>query len=243
MCVNVAGNNSLRSRKNSTTHQRNIFAEIVFEMCGTSVTSLKAYLADINLHREKGVAQALDAELQKLKDSESEKIRRVVLETERVRLEAEKAMADAKLKSKTERLEREQKSLEVKLAAEKAEADEKAKVEAEDRALKTEMSKVKKLLYIFMAKTNKQFRSDGYMELTAEPTAISLTALSAYGALKPGNEGNYKLKQAMTAMADKDDRPQPPIDVFAFDHSNAIPVQNLLIKHGDAMVRAGLLVS
>ena len=103
------------------------------------------------------------------------------------------------------------------------------------------MDKVEKLLYQFTTKTHKQLKPDGYFDLTAEPTAISLKALIAYGALKPGQDGNFKLKQAMGVMAEKGDRPESPIDVAAFDHSNAIPVQNLLIKHGDAMVRAGLL--
>ena len=117
----------------------------------------------------------------------------------------------------------------------------KAKITAEDRALKADMDKVQKLLYQFTTKTNKQLKPDGYFDLTAEPTAISLKALHAYGALKPGEGGNFKLKNVLGFMAQNGDRPQPPIDVAAFDHSNAIPVQNLLIKHGDAMVRAGLL--
>ena len=204
-------------------------------------TTLKTFIAEVNLDAEVGAATALEAELKKIRTEESEKIRRIVLETEKVKLAAEKQMAEDKLKAETERLEREKNELDAALAAEKAEADTKAKLLAEDRALKADMSKVEKLLYQFTTKTNKQLKPDGYFDLTAEPTAISLKALYAYGALKPGEGGNFKLKNVLGFMAKNGDRPQPPIDVAAFDHSNAIPVQNLLIKHGDAMVRAGML--
>jgi hypothetical protein len=203
--------------------------------------TLREYLVDATLAVETESAKALEAELQKLRAEESEKIRRIVLETEKAKLAAEKLMAEERLKAQAERLERERRELADSLAAENKAAEENEKITAEDRALKNDMSQIKKLLYQFTTKTHKQLKPDGYFELTSEPTAISLKALIAYGALTPGNEGNFKLKQAMGMMADKNDRPQPPINVFAFDHSNAIPVQNLLIKHGDAMVRAGLL--
>lgn len=203
--------------------------------------TLKTYIAEVNLDDEVGAATALEAELKKIRTEESEKIRRIVLETEKATLAAEKQMAEDKRKAETERLEREKSELAAALAAEKADAEAKAKILSEDRALKADMDKVQKLLYQFTTKTNKQLKSDGYFDLTAEPTPISLKALNAYGALKPGESGNFKLKSVMGYMAQNDDRPQPPIDIAAFDHSNAIPVQNLLIKHGDAMVRAGLL--
>ncbi len=204
-------------------------------------TTLRTFIAESSLKAEVSAATALEAELQKLRSEESEKIRRIVLETEKAKLAAEKQMAEDLLKAQTEKFDREKREQDALLAAEKADAEEKEKIKAEDRALKSDMAKVEKLLYQFTTKTNKQLKPDGYFDLTAEPTAISLKALIAYGALKPGEGGNFKLKNVLGFMAQNGDRPQPPIDVAAFDHSNAIPIQNLLIKHGDAMVRAGLL--
>ena len=204
-------------------------------------TTLKTFIAEVNLDAEVGAAKALDAELKKIQSEGAEKIRRIVLEAEKTKQAADEQKAEANRKAESERFDREQNELAAALAAEKAEADLKAKITAEDRALKADMDKVQKLLYQFTTKTNKQLKPDGYFDLTAEPTAISLKALHAYGALKPGEGGNFKLKNVLGFMAQNGDRPQPPIDVAAFDHSNAIPVQNLLIKHGDAMVRAGLL--
>jgi hypothetical protein len=204
-------------------------------------TPLRTYIAEANLDTEVDAATASQAELKRIKTDETEKIRRIVIETEKEELAAEKRMAEAKAVAVAARLAREQAELEAALRAEKEEAELKAKILKEDRALEADMDEVRKLLYQFTTKTHKQLKPDGYFDLTSEPTAISLKALIAYGALKPGNAGNFKLKQAMGMMSEKDDRPQPPINVFEFDHSNAIPIQNLLIKHGDAMVRAGLL--
>jgi hypothetical protein len=53
----------------------------------------------------------LEAELKKIRTEESEKIRRIVLETEKAKLAAEKQMAEDKLKAETERLEREKSEL------------------------------------------------------------------------------------------------------------------------------------
>jgi hypothetical protein len=204
-------------------------------------TTLRTFIAESSLKAEVSAATALEAELQKLRSEESEKIRRIVLETEKAKLAAEMQMAEDRLKAQAEQLEMEKREQDNALAAQKADAEAKAKIVAEDRALKSEMRNVNKLLYQFVAKTNKQLKSNGYLDLSTEPTAISLSALTAYGALKPGNDGALKLKGVLALMAQNGDRPQPPIDVAAFDHSNAIPIQNLLIKHGDAMVRAGLL--
>ncbi len=204
-------------------------------------TTLKTFIAEVYLEAEVDAAKALEAELKRIRTEESEKIRRMVLEAERAKLAVEKQITEEKLKAETEDLERQKNELAVALAAKKAEADGKAKILAEDLALQADMRNVEKLLYQFTTKTHKQLRADGYFDLTAEPTAISLKALHAYGALRPGDGGNYKLKNVLGFMAQNGDRPQPPINVAAFDHSNAIPVQNLLIKHGDAMVRAGLL--
>jgi hypothetical protein len=128
------------------------------------------------------------------------------------------------------------------LAAEKADAEAKAKILAEDRALKADMDKVEKLLYQFTTKTNKQLKPDGYFDLTAEPTAYLAEGTECIRRTQTGRGRKFQAEEcAMGFMAQNGDRPQPPIDVAAFDHSNAIPIQNLFIKHGDAMVRAGLL--
>jgi hypothetical protein len=174
-------------------------------------TTLRTFIAESSLTAEVSAATALEAELQKLRSEESEKIRRIVLETEKAKLAAEKQMAEDLLKAQTEKLEREKREQDDALAAEKMDAEAKAKIVAEDRALKSDMGKVEKLLYQFTTKTNKQLKPDGYFDLTAEPTAISLKALIAYGALKPGEGGNFKLKNVLGFMAQNGDRPQPPI--------------------------------
>ncbi|MEZ6033140.1 MAG: hypothetical protein R3C17_08620 [Planctomycetaceae bacterium] len=204
-------------------------------------TTLRTLIAEADGKTGTIAAAALQAELKKIQEESAERIRRIVLKAAQEKHDAEEKMEEDKRTAQNERRDREKREQDEAQAAEKAEAEAKAKIVAEDRALKADMRKVEKLLYQFTTKTNKQLKPDGYFDLTAEPTAISLKALIAYGALKPGNDGNFKLKQAMGMMAEKGDRPQAPIDVFAFDHSNAIPIQNLLIKHGDAMVRAGLL--
>lgn len=204
-------------------------------------TPLRTFLANARLSTEAVSAAALQAELKKIQDESEEKIRRIVLKAAQEKHDAEEKMEEDKRIAQNEKLDRQKREQDAALAAEKAAAEEQEKLLAEDRALKADMSKVEKLLYQFTTKTNKQLKPDGYFDLTAEPTAISLKALIAYGALKPGEGGNFKLKNVLGFMAQNGDRPQPPIDVAAFDHSNAIPIQNLLIKHGDAMVRAGLL--
>ncbi len=204
-------------------------------------TTLKTYIAEVNLDAEVGAAKAMEGELKRIESEGAEKIRRIVLDAEKMSQATKQRESELKSKAESERAEREEKERAAARAAEKADAEAKAKILAEDRALKADMDKVEKLLYQFTTKTHKQLKPDGYFDLTAEPTPISLKALNAYGALKPGEGGNFKLKSVMGYMAQNDDRPQPPIDIAAFDHSNAIPVQNLLIKHGDAMVRAGLL--
>ncbi len=138
--------------------------------------SLQNYIAETHMKAEVVAAQALEAELLRLRNDENEKIRKIVLETEMKKLAVEKQMAENRLKAVTERLEREKAEQDSALAMEKAEAEAAAKILAEDRALKADMRAVEKLLYQFTAKGNKQLLPSGNLEPVSEPTAISLSA-------------------------------------------------------------------
>ncbi len=182
--------------------------------------------------RAKAEAERIEAE-QKLEET------RVRAETDRLR--AEKELLELKANAEMERLAAQKRETAAAAEVEKEQLAAVAREKAADAAMQADMPEIKKYLSQFMMKSNRQFRSNGYTELSIEPAPISLTSLRAFGALKPGMGGCYQLKLAMGFLAEKGERVPAPIDVAAFDHANALPAQILLIKHGDAMVRAGLL--
>ncbi len=190
--------------------------------------------------RQKAIAETrAKAEADRIEAQQELEAARTRAETERVR--AEKELLDLKANSELEKLADQKREAAAAAEVEKLRLAAVASEKAADAAMEAAMPEIKKYLSQFMMKSNRQFRSDGYTDLSTEPAPISLTSLRAWGALKPGEGGCYKLKFAMGVLAEKGERVPAPIDVAAFDHANALPAQSLLVKHGDAMVRAGLL--
>ena len=190
--------------------------------------------------RQKAIADArAKEEASRIKAEQELSVARIQAETERV--QAEKELQEVKAQAELAKIADQKREAAAAAEAEKVRLAAIASEKAADDAMQAAMPEIQKYLGQFMMKSNRQFRGDGYTDLSSEPAPISLAALRGWGALKTGNGGCFKLKMAMGTLAEKGERVPAPIDVFAFDHANALPAQNLLIKHGDAMVRAGLL--
>jgi len=130
-------------------------------------------------------------------------------------------------------------------AAEKVSAEKEAvrkQIELqEDLALKEDLDRVKSLLAPFIARSKS--RVDQHMQITyAETEApFSLSLLAGIGALRTGDGGAHALRKA-AGFARESGR---PLGGFILDPLMIVPenyeAQQLLVKHGKAMVRAGLL--
>lgn len=126
-----------------------------------------------------------------------------------------------------------------KVAAEK-EAARKQKEHKEDLALQEDLARVKSLLAPFIARSKS--RVDQQMQITyAETEApFSLALLAGMGALRNGENGAESLRRA-AGFARQSGRPLGgfPVDLLIVPEN--YEAQQLLVKHGQAMVRAGLL--
>lgn len=188
--------------------------------------------ARIARERQEIILQAqLDAEnalREKLLEKQQEK-ERLLAEIEQTKLDLE--IAELRQQAATAAAD--------KIAAEK-EAARKQAEHQEDLALKEELDRVKSLLAPFIARSKS--RVDQHMQITyAETEApFSLSLLTGMGALRNGEAGAESLRRA-AGFAKQSGRPLGgyPLDLLIVREN--YEAQQLLVKHGKAMVRAGLL--
>ena len=202
--------------------------------------SLRDRLDSAEADRLAANAAERQRELEELRSESEMKIREMLKAQEAMRLKKEEELLriqlDLEMKETDSRLEAARLA-----AAKKAEALEKAKVEAlEDKALQTDLDQVKIQLAPFISKARNTFEM-GFIRPADESQPVSLSALTAFGALENSTLGIGRLQEAASFLTAKGGRPMGSFSIDLFDKTSAQESQRLLRTHAAAMVRAGLL--
>lgn len=192
-----------------------------------------ADLAEITRERQE--------EIERIELEEEEKLREQLRQQAREKIVQQRELAKEEHEAEMLKLKQETESLQAsnqQQMADQQRLEEEAKT---DQAMRSDLRRIQSLLKPFISKARNQFDANYQPVLTQDDVPVSLSTLEQMGALKQSTKGLGKLRNA-AHVAHDGGRPLGsfPIDIFAGD-ALWQEAQDLLIKHGDAMVRAGLL--
>lgn len=161
-----------------------------------------------------------------------------VQEQERARLQAIAKLDAEKSQAEVDAIDDETDAMQKIALGKKAAGEKAARIADDDDALVRDMAKVRSLLAPFIAKANVQVNANKQSIVTEEQLPVSWTIIQ--GARVLDTTAPVYWRQYIFALeATGRDRGGAPVQPF--DYKNIGPAQLLLKKHGEAMVRAGLL--
>lgn len=178
------------------------------------------------------------AALAKLREEEMQKTLAARLQQEREKIEAERKRKMDEAALEAARIESEARAARLAAEQEKRDAEERAKIAAADEAMKRDLPKIRSLLTPFITKSTVQITANEQRVVVEEPQPASWAAIQGSKALDPTSRYYWRSFVNSLVSAGRERGGTPTGE---YDYEGVGQAQLLLKKHGEAMVRAGLL--